>query len=158
MKICDAIIINDNFYKTPKNLEELKDLENKLTYIDQPLTSQLSSLLQILCKTSNNPKMIEYLLKQGANPYYMDIDGNTAYEYAIENIYHMKDWLFILLNQYSSRFKHPDTDSRPTYSYHQIQTHQPPHLYHQETHAQDAHQTKQAQTKRILDISLYGKL
>ncbi len=112
MEICDAIIINDNFYKTPKNLEELKDLENKLTYIDQPLTSQLSSLLQILCKTSNNPKMIEYLLKQGANPYYMDIDGNTAYEYAIENIYHMKDWLFILLNQYSSRFKHPDTDSR----------------------------------------------
>jgi hypothetical protein len=42
----------------------------------------------------------------------MDIDGNTAYEYAIENIYHMKDWLFILLNQYSSRFKHPDTCSR----------------------------------------------
>lgn len=112
MEICDAIIINDNFYKTPKNLEELKDLENKLTYIDQPLTSQLSSLLQILCKKSNNPKMIEYLLKQGANPYYMDIDGNTAYEYALENIYHMKDWLFILLNQYSSRFKHPDTDSR----------------------------------------------
>ena len=112
MEICDAIIINDNFYKTPKNLEELKDLENKLTYIDQPLNSQLSSLLQILCKKSNNPKMIEYLLKQGANPYYMDIDGNTAYEYAIENIYHMKDWLFILLNQYSSRFKHPDTDSR----------------------------------------------
>ena len=112
MEVCDAIIINDNFYNTPKNLEELKDLENKLTYIDQPLTSQLSSLLQILCKTSNNPKMIEYLLKQGANPYYMDIDGNTAYEYAIENIYHMKDWLFILLNQYSSRFKHPDTDSR----------------------------------------------
>lgn len=112
MEICDAIIINDNFYKTPKNLEELKDLENKLTYIDQPLTSQLSSLLQILCKKSNNPKMIEYLLKQGANPYYMDIDGMTSYEYAIENIYHMKDWLFILLNQYSSRFKHPDTDSR----------------------------------------------
>lgn len=112
MEICDAIIINDNFYKTPKNLEELKDLENKLTYIDQPLTSQLSSLLQILCKKSNNPKMIEYLLKQGANPYYMDIDGNTAYEYAIENIYHMKDWLCILLNQYSSRFKNPDTDSR----------------------------------------------
>lgn len=112
MEVCDAIIINDNFYKTPKNLEELKDLENKLTYIDQPLNSRLSSLLQILCKKSNNPKMIEYLLKQGANPYYMDIDGNTAYEYAIENIYHMKDWLFILLNQYSSRFKHPDTDSR----------------------------------------------
>ena len=112
MAIIDMIIINDTFYKMAENIEELKELENKLTYIDQPLTSQLSSLLQILCKTSNNPKMIEYLLKQGANPYYMDIDGNTAYEYAIENIYHMKDWLFILLNQYSSRFKHPDTVSR----------------------------------------------
>lgn len=112
MEICDAIIINDKFYPMAENLDSLKELENKLTYIDQPLTSQLSSLLQILCKTSNNPKMIEYLLKQGANPYYMDIDGNTAYEYAIENIYHMKDWLFILLNQYSSRFKHPDTVSR----------------------------------------------
>ena len=112
MAITDMIIISDTFYKMAENIEELKELESKLTYIDQPLTSQLSSLLQILCKTSNNPKMIEYLLKQGANPYYMDIDGNTAYEYALENIYHMKDWLFILLNQYSSRFKHPDTDSR----------------------------------------------
>lgn len=112
MEICDAIIINDKFYPMAENLDSIKELENKLTYIDQPLTSQLSSLLQILCKKSNNPKMIEYILKQGANPYYMDIDGNTAYEYAIENIYHMKDWLFILLNQYSSRFKHPDTDSR----------------------------------------------
>jgi len=112
MEICDAIIINDKFYPMAENLDSLKELENKLTYIDQPLTSQLSSLLQILCKKSNNPKMIEYILKQGANPYYMDIDGNTAYEYALENIYHMKDWLFILLNQYSSRFKHPDTDSR----------------------------------------------
>ena len=112
MAITDMIIINDTFYKMAENIEELKELENKLTYIDQPLTSQLSSLLQILCKTSNNPKMIEYLLKQGANPYYMDIDGNTAYEYALENIYHMKDWLFILLNQYSTRFKHPDTCSR----------------------------------------------
>ncbi len=112
MAITDMIIISDTFYKMAENIEELKELESKLTYIDQPLTSQLSSLLQILCKTSNNPKMIEYLLKQGANPYYMDIDGNTAYEYALENIYHMKDWLFILLNQYSTRFKHPDTDSR----------------------------------------------
>ena len=112
MEICDAIIINDKFYPMAENLDSLKELENKLTYIDQPLNSRLSSLLQILCKKSNNPKMIEYILKQGANPYYMDIDGNTAYEYAIENIYHMKDWLFILLNQYSSRFKHPDTVSR----------------------------------------------
>ena len=112
MAITDMIIINDTFYKMAENIEELKELENKLTYIDQPLTSQLSSLLQILCKTSNNPKMIEYLLKQGANPYYMDIDGNTAYEYAIENIYHMKDWLFILLNQYSSRFNSSNIDTR----------------------------------------------
>ena len=112
MEICDAIIINDKFYPMAENLDSLKELENKLTYIDQPLNSRLSSLLQILCKTSKNPKMIEYLLKQGANPYYMDIDGNTAYEYALENIYHMKEWLFISLNQYSTRFKHPDTDSR----------------------------------------------
>ena len=112
MEICDAIIINDKFYPMAENLDSLKELENKLTYIDQPLTSQLSSLLQVLCKKSNNPKMIEYLLKQGANPYYMDIDGNTAYEYAIENIYNLKDWLFILLNQYSSRFNSPNIDAR----------------------------------------------
>ena len=112
MAITDMIIINDTFYKMAENIEELKELDNKLTYIDQPLNSRLSSLLQILCKKSNNPKMIEYILKQGANPYYMDIDGNTAYEYAIENIYHMKDWLFILLNQYSSRFNSPNIDTR----------------------------------------------
>ena len=48
MAITDMIIINDTFYKMSENIEELKELENKLTYIDQPLTSQLSSLLQIL--------------------------------------------------------------------------------------------------------------
>ena len=58
MAITDMIIINDTFYKMAENIEELKELESKLTYIDQPLTSQLSSLLQILCKTSNNPKII----------------------------------------------------------------------------------------------------
>lgn len=64
-------------------MESLKELEKLMTYINQPINSKLSSLLQVLCTTTTNPKMVEYLLEQGANPYYMDINGKTAYDYAI---------------------------------------------------------------------------
>ena len=93
-----------------------------MTDINQPINSKLSSLLQVLCATSNKPKMVEYLLKQGANPYYMDINGKTAYDYALENKFHLKEWLFILLNQYQVHFKPKDISERQNFVFSLIQT------------------------------------
>ena len=60
----EPIIINKNFYPIPEDLDALKELEKLMTDINQPINSKLSSLLQVLCATSNKPKMVEYLLKQ----------------------------------------------------------------------------------------------
>ena len=118
----EPIIINKNFYPIPEDLDALKELEKVMTYINQPINSKLSSLLQVLCATTTNPKMVEYLLKQGANPYYMDINGKTAYDYALENKFHLKDWFFILLNQYQVHFKPKDISERQNFVFSLIQT------------------------------------
>jgi hypothetical protein len=118
----ETIIINKKFYPLPKDLETLKELEKLMTHINQPINSKLSSLLQVLCATSNKPKMIEYLLKQGAHRYYMDINGQTAYDYALENNFHLKEWLFILLNQYQVHFKPKDISERQIFVFSLIQT------------------------------------
>ena len=54
----EPIIINKNFYPIPKDLETLKELEKLMTHINQPINSKLSSLLQVLCATTTNPKMV----------------------------------------------------------------------------------------------------
>lgn len=118
----ETIIINKKFYPLPEDLESLKELEKLMTYINQPINSKLSSLLQVLCTTTTNPKMVEYLLKQGANPYYMDINGKTAYDYALENKFHLKDWFFILLNQYQGHFKAKDVSERNEFVFSIIQS------------------------------------
>ena len=118
----EPIIINKNFYPIPEDLETLKELEKLMTYINQPINSKLSSLLQVLCTTTTNPKMVEYLLEQGANPYYMDINGKTAYDYALANKFHLKDWFFILLNQYQGHFKPISASERQSFVFSIIQS------------------------------------
>ena len=66
--------------------------------------------------------MVEYLLKQGADPYYMDINSKTAYDYALENKFHLKEWLFILFNQYQVHFKPKDISERQELVFSLIQT------------------------------------
>jgi hypothetical protein len=114
---------NSYLYKNIlRNEISIKELEKLMTYINQPINSKLSSLLQVLCATTTNPKMVEYLLKQGANPYYMDINGKTAYDYALENKFHLKDWFFILLNQYQGHFKPISASERQSFVFSIIQS------------------------------------
>ena len=53
----EPIIINKKYYPLPNDLENLKNLEKFLTYIDQPENAKLSSLLQIYCAITNRPKI-----------------------------------------------------------------------------------------------------
>ena len=101
----NKILINYEYYKIPKTLKELKRLEPFLFYIDQPVNAQLSNLLQLVCATTKSSEPVAYLLSKGANPYYMDIHGKTAYDYASENEFNIKHWLINLLDKYRRNFQ-----------------------------------------------------
>lgn len=76
-------MINEPIYLD--NIESVESLLNQLEQIDQPLNTQLSSLLQLCCLLSPDADVIEYLLEKGANPDYSDIRGWNAFDYALQN-------------------------------------------------------------------------
>lgn len=94
-------------------IKDVKYVLSLLKDINQPVNTQLSSLLQICCMLSEDVEVIEYLLKRGANPNYMDYRGWTAKDYASFNkspiamllIYH-------LLAQYGGKFPQEDAFER----------------------------------------------
>ena len=63
------------------NLEKVKDLLSTLEYIDQPINTTLSSLLQVCCQYAADDTVVKYLLDKGANPNYLDINGKDATYY-----------------------------------------------------------------------------
>ena len=63
------------------NLEKVKDLLSTLEYIDQPINTTLSSLLQVCCQYATDDTVVKYLLDKGANPNYLDINGKDATYY-----------------------------------------------------------------------------
>ena len=66
-------------------LKDVKYVVSLLEDINQPINTQLSSLLQICCMMSADVTVIEYLLAEGANPNYLDYRGWTARDYASFN-------------------------------------------------------------------------
>ena len=66
-------------------LEDVKYVVSLLDDINQPINTQLSSLLQVCCMLSGDLTVVEYLLEHGANPNYMDYRGWTARDYAAFN-------------------------------------------------------------------------
>lgn len=66
-------------------LEDIKYVLTLLKDINQPINTQLSSLLQICCLLSGDLSVIKYLLEHGANPNYLDYRGWSARDYASFN-------------------------------------------------------------------------
>ena len=71
--------------ETLKNLDKMKDFLSTLEYIDQPINTTLSSLLQVCCQYAKDDTVVKYLLKNGANPNYLDINGKDARFYIDHN-------------------------------------------------------------------------
>ncbi|MBP5534242.1 MAG: hypothetical protein J6Y03_01900 [Alphaproteobacteria bacterium] len=63
------------------DVDKIKDFISTLEYIDQPLNTQLSSILQVCCQFAKDDKVVKYLLKQNANPNYLDINGHDCRHY-----------------------------------------------------------------------------
>ena len=64
---------------------KIKEFISTLEYIDQPINTTLSSILQVCCQYAKDDKVVKYLLKQNANPNYLDINGKDAKDYAFLN-------------------------------------------------------------------------
>ncbi len=69
-----------------QDLNQVKEMVKVLEYIDQPLNTRLSSILQLCCQYGNDSDVVYWLLEQGANPNYLDIDCHDASYYADKNL------------------------------------------------------------------------
>ena len=63
------------------DVNKIKDFISTLEYIDQPINTKLSSILQVCCQYAKDDKVVRYLLKQNANPNYLDINGQDVRHY-----------------------------------------------------------------------------
>ena len=95
------------------NVKDLKGFVDTLEYIDQPINTRLSSILQMCCQYAHDDETITYLLEHGANPKYLDIDCHDAQYYANQN----EDTLagLMCLNtlwKYVDHFPTPDVAAR----------------------------------------------
>ena len=92
-------------------LKDVKYVVSLLEDINQPINTQLSSLLQICCMMSVT--VIEYLLAKGANPNYLDYRGWTARDYASFNKNPIAMLLIYgLLERYEDKFPKQDARKR----------------------------------------------
>ena len=64
---------------------KIKEFISTLEYIDQPINTTLSSILQVCCQYAKDDTVVKYLLKQNANPNYLDINGHDCKDYVFLN-------------------------------------------------------------------------
>ena len=81
----ELILDSDAISKTFSDLGKMKEFLSTLEYIDQPINTTLSSLLQVCCQYAKDDTVVKYLLKNGANPNYLDINGKDARFYIDHN-------------------------------------------------------------------------
>ena len=81
----EIILDSDTISETFSNLGKMKEFLSTLEYIDQPINTTLSSLLQVCCEYAKDDTVVKYLLKNGANPNYLDINGKDARFYVEHN-------------------------------------------------------------------------
>ena len=107
--VMDNSAISDTF----NNLDKIKGFLATLEYIDQPINTTLSSLLQVCCEYAKDDTVVKYLLENGANPNYLDINGKDAMYYINRN----KDTMVVFmclkeLSKYTDLFPKEDPEKR----------------------------------------------
>lgn len=94
-------------------IEDIKYVVSLLDDINQPINTQLSSLLQVCCLLSSDLTVIKYLLENGANPNYLDYRGWSARDYASFNKNPLASLLIYgMLEPYEEKFPKEDASER----------------------------------------------
>ena len=81
----EIVMNGETLSETFSNLDKMKDFLSTLEYRDQPIKTTLSSLLQVCCQYAKDDTVVKYLLENGANPNYLDINGKDAWCYIDHN-------------------------------------------------------------------------
>lgn len=98
---------------------QIDDILALIDDVNQPITMDLSSILQIACQFATDTKMVEYLLSLNANPNYLDANASSAANYVDENIcVEIRPQLKRLLSKYSPLFPIEDKEAREQQGWH----------------------------------------
>lgn len=81
----EIVMNGEALSETFSDLGKMKEFLSTLEYIDQPINTTLSSLLQVCCQYAKDDTVVKYLLENGANPNYLDINGKDARFYIEHN-------------------------------------------------------------------------
>ena len=81
----EIVMNSEALSETFSDLGKMKEFLSTLEYIDQPINTTLSSLLQVCCQYAKDVTVVKYLLRNGANPNYLDINGKDARFYIEHN-------------------------------------------------------------------------
>ena len=91
------------------NKEEVAKIVEILDNINQPITMNLNTILQLVCQYADRTDIVEYLLEANADPKQEDASGWNAYHYlSVNKNKEMRCAIWKLLDHYEPLF--PDAD------------------------------------------------
>ncbi len=92
---------------------QVDDILALIDDINQPITMNLASILQLACQFASDTKIVEYLLSLNANPNYLDANAADAYRYVDDNIMvELRPKLKKLLDRFAPLFPTEDKEER----------------------------------------------
>ena len=92
---------------------QVDDILALIEDINQPITMNLASILQLACQFATDTEVVSYLLSLNANPNYLDANAADAYRYVDDNIMvELRPKLKKLLDRFAPLFPTEDKEAR----------------------------------------------
>ncbi len=104
-----------NMVDVMSNPKKMDEIISTIEYINEPITMNLSSLLQLCCQFTLKADSVKYLLELGGDPNYLDVNGCSCYTYVDDNDEasdELKAEIKELLNQYKDFYSTEDKKQR----------------------------------------------
>lgn len=83
-------------------MEGAKKMLSELPHIDYEIGKEGSTLLELVCAFTTDVKVVEYLLKKGADIHHTDKYGRNAFAYAWFN--HSAPYMDVFINQVLKKY------------------------------------------------------